>query len=65
MVVLTNPGETESAVGIDFGPVDPTATEVTRTVLGGIERSAALGALPSEGIITMPAESIVTVTIQR
>ena len=65
VVVLTNPGETESAVQIDLGQMDPSATEVSRTVLGGIERAAALGALPSEGIITVPAESMVTVTIQR
>ena len=64
-VVVTNPGETESAVQVDLGQADLSATDVTRTVLGEIERSAALGTLPSAGIITVPAESIVTVTIQR
>ena len=65
VVVLTNPGQTETAVQIDSGQSDPAATEVSRTVLGGIERSADLGALPSEGIVTVPAESIVTVEIRQ
>ena len=65
VVVLTNPGTTERAVQIDLGQVDPGATEVTRTTLGGIERSAAIGTLPSAGIVTVPGESMVTVATQR
>ena len=41
-------------------------TAVTRTVLeDGIERSAELGELAPEGIVALPGQSIVTVTLQR
>ncbi len=65
VVVLTNPGQTEGAVELDLSQDDPAATEVARTVLGGIERSAELGALAAEGTVTVPGQSIVTVVIQR
>lgn len=38
------------------------STEVTRTVFAGSERAAALGPLPAEGVLSIPARSIVTVT---
>jgi glucuronoarabinoxylan endo-1,4-beta-xylanase len=64
-VVLTNPELTETVVRIDAGADAPTASTVTRTVLGGRERSAELGPLPPEGIVRLPGHSLVTVTIQR
>lgn len=64
--VLTNPKLTEKVVRIDMGGADaPTESTVTRTVLGGRERSAELGALPAEGIVRLPGHSLVTVTLQR
>ena len=66
VVVLTNPGSTQRAVQIEAGADAPDASAVTRTVLeDGIERSAELGALAAEGIVTLPGQSIVTVTLQR
>jgi glucuronoarabinoxylan endo-1,4-beta-xylanase len=65
VVVLTNAAQTERAVQLDLNRDDTATTEVTRTVLGGIERSAELGALPAEGIVTVPGESIVTVVAQQ
>ncbi len=61
-VVLTNPELTEKAVRIDSGEDAPTASTVTRTVLGGRERSADLGALPPGGILRLPGQSLATVT---
>jgi glucuronoarabinoxylan endo-1,4-beta-xylanase len=65
VVVLTNPASTKMAVQIETGVVAPASTVVTRTVLGGLERSAELGELPSERIVTLPGQSIVTVAIQK
>ena len=59
-VVLTNPGLAEHTVRI--APIEgATASTTTRTVLSGVERSAELGALPPDGIVTLPAQSAVTV----
>jgi hypothetical protein len=38
------------------------SAQVTRTVFAGSERAAALGALPAEGVLSIPARSVVTVT---
>ena len=65
VVVLTNPGATEIAVQIDSGASVSEPTTVTRTVLQGVERSAELGSLSSAGIVTLPRQSVVTVTIQQ
>jgi glucuronoarabinoxylan endo-1,4-beta-xylanase len=64
-VVLTNRVLAEKAVRIDIGDDTPKASTVTRTVLNGRERSAQLGPLSPEGIVTLPGQSLVTVTIQR
>jgi O-glycosyl hydrolase len=64
-VVLTNPEITKKVVRLDVGAIADTASTVTRTVLGGRERSADLGPLPSEGIVTLPGHSLVSVMIQR
>jgi len=66
VVVLTNPGSAEQTVQIEADADALAATAVTRTVLEvGIERSAELGELAPEGIVTLPGQSIVTVTLQR
>jgi len=67
VVVLTNPESTPMAVRIETGISSPESTAVTRTVLGaeGVERSAELGSLSSGGIVALPPESIVTVTVRR
>ena len=65
VVVLTNPGDAEVVVELDPAGVEPTASAVSRTVLGGLERSADLGELPAENIVVVPPESMVTVTLER
>ncbi len=65
VIVLTNPGDNGVAAQIDVGGESPAASAVSRTVLGGVERSADLGELSSEGIVTVPAQSLVTVTVER
>jgi glucuronoarabinoxylan endo-1,4-beta-xylanase len=64
--VLINPGTEDLAAEL----VLPDAlrarlgrTEVTRTVFEGIERAAALGELPSGGIVRVPSRSILTVAL--
>ncbi len=43
----------------------PTMSRVTRTVFGGVERSADLGALSAEGILRIPGRSIATVAFSK
>ncbi len=64
-VVLVNAGPTESVVELGFGDAAPTASRVTRTVFRGVERTAELGELPPQGVITVPGNAIVTVAIER
>ena len=63
-VVLVNPGleslEAELVVP-DALRARAVRTQVTRTTFEGAERSAALGALPSGGIVRVPRRSILTV----
>lgn len=63
-VVLVSSGTAD----VDVALVVPAAlrtqlarSEVTRTVFDGVERSAQLGALSSEGVVRVPARSIVTI----
>lgn len=62
VIVLTNSGTTAQTVQLEAPTNAPEPTAVTRTTLAGVERSAKLGALPSGGIVVVPAHSIVTVT---
>ncbi len=64
VVVLTNPELDGQAVQIEGTP-SGASTSVTRTTLNGVERSAELGALPAEGIVSLPGHSVVTVTFQE
>lgn len=41
------------------------SSDVRRSVFSGIERFTALGVLSSEGVLRMPAESVVTVALSR
>ncbi len=63
VVVLTNTGASERIVRLDSSLGVPNGTEVIRTVLPGIERSAPLGILSPEGVVTVPGQSIATVRI--
>ncbi len=63
-VVLVNPGATAAAVEIAFDEA-PSSARVSRTVFPGIERSRELGALPQNGVVAVPGESVVTVAARR
>jgi hypothetical protein len=64
-IVLTNPGLIDQVVTLDTGASVRAASTVIRTVLRGVERSADLGALPADNMLTLPGQSLVTVTLQR
>lgn len=64
-VVLTNPDPVAKAVEIDLSQFAPMASMVIRSALGGTERSASLGALPPDGILSLPGQSIATVVVER
>ncbi len=64
-VVLVNAGPEELAVELAPGADAPERSVVTRTVFDGVERSAALGALPAAGVVRVPGRSIVTVAFSR
>jgi O-glycosyl hydrolase len=59
-VVIVNQGLREHPIELALDRVFAT-TRVTRTVFDGSERFAELGSLPAEGIVNMPARSVVTV----
>jgi glucuronoarabinoxylan endo-1,4-beta-xylanase len=46
-------------------PGDWSTSEVRRSVFGGSERFAALGALPSQRVLRIPPDSVVTVALSR
>jgi len=64
-VVLVNRAVAAQSVSLDLGGEEFDASEVTRTTFDGLERSALLGALSSESVVTLPARSIVTVALTR
>jgi len=64
VIVLTNPGDAGFVVELDHAEFEPTASAVSRTILGGVERSAELGALPAEGTVRVPGRAIVTVALR-
>ncbi|MBN2194195.1 MAG: hypothetical protein JW751_15365 [Polyangiaceae bacterium] len=59
-VVLVNPSATAAVVEIVFDEA-PSSARVSRTVFPGVERSQDLGALPPNGAVAVPGESVVTV----
>ncbi len=66
-VVLVNPGASKLDVLLEFPSSLLAAAEgsvVERTVFEGVERSASLGALPSDGIVSLPAGAMLTVSLR-
>jgi O-glycosyl hydrolase len=59
-VVLLNAGPVPHKARMT-PPARFTSSRVTRTVFAGSERGASLGALPAEGMLSIPARAIVTV----
>jgi glucuronoarabinoxylan endo-1,4-beta-xylanase len=64
-LVLVNPG----SLGVDAKLVIPElesmTSSITRTVFGGLERGASLGALSPEGVLRVPARAVVTVAFSE
>lgn len=63
-VVLINNRSVEVSARLKL-PGDWSTSEVSRSVFSGVERSSALGALSSQGVVRMPPESVVTVALTR
>lgn len=64
-VVLVNRGTTAATASLDFGNWVANSSEIIRSVFDGDERSATLGPLPAESVITIPGHSVVTVSLRR
>ncbi|HKO48769.1 MAG TPA: hypothetical protein VJV79_13650 [Polyangiaceae bacterium] len=63
-LVLINPRAIELGAQLKLPGVWSTS-QVTRSVFSGIERWYSLGALPAQGVLRMPPESVVTVALSR
>jgi len=63
-LVLINNRSVELSARLNL-PGDWSTSDVTRSVFSGVERWAALGALPSQGVLRMPPESVITVALSR
>jgi O-glycosyl hydrolase len=65
-VVLVNASTSDVDVALELAAGDwPATSQVTRTVFGGVERSAALGALSAERVLRVPARSIATIAFSK
>jgi O-glycosyl hydrolase len=65
-VVLVNPRRVDAVARLALATGDwPEASHVIRTVFGGVERFADLGALSEQGILRVPARSIATIAFSR
>ncbi len=64
-VVLVNAGDTDIDAALDLGDRASWSSDVTRTAFDGIERSAELGTLSTEGIVRVPGQAIVTVALRQ
>jgi hypothetical protein len=64
-LVLVNATTTDLDARIELGELGSMTSEVTRTVFEGVERSAQLGTLSTEGILRVPGHAIVTVALRR
>jgi hypothetical protein len=65
-VVVVNPLTNSLSVKLNLPkelPAGPVRTRVSRTVFEGVERSADLGPLPGNHVLTLPGASIVTVSL--
>lgn len=65
VVILTNPGPTGIVAQLMGTERAATGSTMVRTVLGGLERSAELGELTAEGVVEVPGQGIVTITLRR
>lgn len=63
-LVLINSRSIELSARLKL-PGDWSSSDVTRSVFSGVERSVSLGPLSTQGVIRMPAESVVTVALSR
>jgi glucuronoarabinoxylan endo-1,4-beta-xylanase len=63
-MVLINTRTVELSAQLKL-PGDWSTSAVTRSVFSGSERSAALGALSSQGVVRMPPESVATIALSR
>ncbi len=63
-VILINAGSVAESVAVDLPGIWPNSA-VTRSAFSGAERAAALGALPEQHIVQLPARAVVTVALSR
>jgi len=63
-LVLINTRSIELSARLKL-PGNWSSSEVTRSVFGGVERSAELGVLSTQGVLRMPPESVATVALSR
>ena len=61
-VILINAGNEQQNARIAL-PAGWSASEVTRSVFSGSERSAKLGALSTSGVVTLPPRAVMTVAL--
>ncbi len=64
-VILLNSGVESLDVKLELAQWATASSSVVRTVFDGIERSNELGALPSEGVLRVPAHGLVTLALHR
>lgn len=64
-VVLVNPDATDVDVELALGDTQFATSRVTRTAFAGDERSADLGALPANRVVTVVGSGIVTVALSQ
>ncbi|HEY3256969.1 MAG TPA: hypothetical protein VGJ91_23595, partial [Polyangiaceae bacterium] len=63
-LILVNTRTVELSARLQL-PGEWSTSEVRRSVFGGVERYAALGALSTQGVLRMPPESVVSVALSR
>jgi glucuronoarabinoxylan endo-1,4-beta-xylanase len=63
-IVLVNAGRSTFDVALDLSSIGLRSSKVTRTVFDGVERSAALGSLPREGVVAVPSRAVVTIALE-
>ena len=66
-LVLVNPGTETLDVLLELPPAllaEAASSVVERTVFEGVERSAPLGPLPTDGIVSLPAGAVLTVSLR-
>jgi len=65
-LILINAGSSAVSAKINLpAALSGSASQVTRTAFAGAERSAPLGSLSSEGVLTVPSRAVVSVALSR